>query len=101
MIHLPRSISTCPCSATFAQAWERKIVIVSPTTLLATLRTVASIWKLERQNRNAQEIARQGGLLYDRIVSFIGEMEKIGKHLDQASRTHDDADKSSFISSAK
>ncbi len=75
----------------FTYAWDRRIVIVSPTTLLACLRTVASIWKLERQNQNAQEIARQGGLLYDKFVGFIGEMEKIGKHLDQASRTHDDA----------
>ena len=75
----------------FTYAWDRRIVVVSPTTLLACLRTVASIWKLERQNQNAQEIARQGGLLYDKFVGFIGEMEKIGKHIDQAARTHDDA----------
>ena len=53
-----------------------------PTTLLATLRTVASIWKLERQNRNAEEIARQGGALYDKFVGFVEEMEKMGKHID-------------------
>jgi DNA recombination protein RmuC len=75
----------------FQQAWDNRIVIVSPTTLLATLRTVASIWKLERQNQNAEEIARQGGLLYDKFVGFVEEMEKMGKHIDQAARSHDSA----------
>jgi DNA recombination protein RmuC len=75
----------------FQQAWDQRIVIVSPTTLLATLRTVSSIWKLERQNRNAEEIARQGGLLYDKFVGFVEEMEKMGKHIDQAARSHDSA----------
>lgn len=75
----------------FTLAWEKRIVVVSPTTLLACLRTVSSIWKLERQNKNAEEIARQGGLLYDKFVNFVEEMTKIGKHLDQASRTHTDA----------
>lgn len=75
----------------FQQAWDQRIIIVSPTTLLATLRTVSSMWKLERQNRNAEEIARQGGLLYDKFVGFVGEMEKTGKHIDQASRSHESA----------
>lgn len=75
----------------FQYAWERKIVLVSPTTLLATLKTVASIWKLEHQNANAQEIARQGGALYDKFVGFVEEMEKLGVHLDRASRSHSDA----------
>ncbi|MEZ4849051.1 MAG: DNA recombination protein RmuC [Bacteroidia bacterium] len=75
----------------FQYAWERKIVLVSPTTPLATLKTVASIWKLEHQNANAQEIARQGGALYDKFVGFVEEMEKLGVHLDRASRSHSDA----------
>ncbi|MFK7971429.1 MAG: DNA recombination protein RmuC [Bacteroidia bacterium] len=75
----------------FQQAWEQRIIVVSPTTLLATLRTVSSIWKLERQNRNAEEIARQGGLLYDKFVGFVEEMDKTGKHIDQASRSHENA----------
>lgn len=78
-------------SELFMLAWEKRIVVVSPTTLLASLRTISSIWKLERQNKNAEEIARQGGLLYDKFVNFVEEMTKIGKHLDQASRTHNDA----------
>ncbi|MGB0888587.1 MAG: DNA recombination protein RmuC [Vicingaceae bacterium] len=62
-------------------AWDKKIVIVSPTTLLATLKTVASVWKQERQTKNALEIARQSGALYDKFVGFLGDLEKIEKGL--------------------
>lgn len=65
----------------FNYAWERNIVIVSPTTLLATLRTIESTWKHERQNRNVIEIANEGGKLYDKFVGFIGDMSKIEKGL--------------------
>lgn len=75
----------------FSYAFARKIVIVSPTTLLATLKTVSSIWKLEHQNRNAAEIARQGGLLYDKLVTFTEELEKIGKNLQNASDSYENA----------
>ncbi len=72
----------------FNFAWENKIVIVSPSTLLATLKTIASIWKQEYQNRNVIEIARQGGALYDHFVSFCTDMQKIGKKLDEANLTY-------------
>jgi DNA recombination protein RmuC len=62
-------------------AWDRKIIIVSPTTLLATLKTVASVWKQERQTKNALEIARQSGALYDKFVGFLIDLEKIDKGL--------------------
>ncbi|MEO0471482.1 MAG: DNA recombination protein RmuC [Bacteroidota bacterium] len=75
----------------FAYAWERKIVLVSPTTLLATLKTVASLWKLEQQNANAMEIARQGGALYDKFVGFAEELEKVGVQLERAQRSHAEA----------
>jgi DNA recombination protein RmuC len=65
----------------FAYAWDRKIVIVSPSTLLATLRTISAIWKQERQNRNALEIARIGGSLYDQFYRFIDDMKMIEKNL--------------------
>jgi DNA recombination protein RmuC len=65
----------------FSYAWDRKIVVVSPSTLLATLSTIASIWKQERQNRNALEIARIGGSLYDELYRFVGDMKDIEKHL--------------------
>ena len=75
----------------FSFAWERKIVIVSPTTLLATLRTISSIWKQENQTRNAQEIARLSGTLYDKFVGFATDMEKIKSNIDRASASYDDA----------
>jgi len=73
----------------FTYAWDNKVVIVSPSTLLATLRTIASIWQQENQTRNAIEIARQGGALYDKFVSFIADMESIGKSLETTRKTYD------------
>lgn len=75
----------------FSDAWDKKIVIVSPTTLLATLRTISSVWRQERQTKNALEIARQSGALYDKFVGFMEDMESIGKHIDQTHRSYDDA----------
>jgi DNA recombination protein RmuC len=77
----------------FSYAWDRNVVIVSPTTLLATLRTIASIWKHEKQTQNAIEIARQGGLLYDKFVSFLADLEKVGNQLDTVKKTYDEAHK--------
>jgi DNA recombination protein RmuC len=62
-------------------AWGKKVVIVSPSTLFATLRTISSIWRLELQHKHALEIARQGGLLYDKIASFVIDMQKLGNQL--------------------
>ncbi len=75
----------------FSYAWERKIVIVSPTTLLATLRTISSIWKQENQTRNAQEIARLSGTLYDKFISFTEELLKIKQNIDRAADSYDEA----------
>jgi len=75
----------------FSYAWERKIVIVSPTTLLATLRTISSIWKQENQTKNAQEIARLSGTLYDKFIGFTEDMVKIKNNIDRASGAYDDA----------
>lgn len=75
----------------FAYAWERKIVIVSPTTLLATLRTIASIWRQDNQTKNSQEIARLGGSLYDKLVGFVDDMQKIKKSIDAADKCYNDA----------
>jgi len=77
----------------FNFAWEKRIVIVSPTTLLATLRTVASIWSHERQTRNALEIAKQGGKLYDKFEGFLKDLEKVGDSLDKARYSYDEAHK--------
>ena len=75
----------------FSYAWDLKVVLVSPSTLLATLRTIASIWQQENQTRNAMEIARQGGALYDKFVGFIADMEKIGKGISATQNTYNDA----------
>jgi DNA recombination protein RmuC len=75
----------------FNFAWDRKIVIVSPSTLLATLRTIASVWKQERQTKNAIEIAKQSGALYDKFVGFIEDMDKIGKSIDTSRIAYDNA----------
>jgi DNA recombination protein RmuC len=75
----------------FNYAWDRKVVIVSPSTLLATLRTVASIWKQERQNRNVLEIARLSGSMYDKFVGFLNDMESIGKNIRQSQDAYDKA----------
>ena len=71
----------------FNLAWEKKIVIVSPTTLLATLKTIASIWKHEKQTKNAIEIARQGGALYDKFANLVEDMEKMGNQLNTVQKT--------------
>ncbi len=75
----------------FSYAWDQKVVIVSPSTLLATLRTISSIWQQENQTKNAIEIARQGGALYDKFVGFIADMETIGRNLDTTRKTYDAA----------
>jgi len=75
----------------FSYAWDNKVVIVSPSTLLATLRTIASIWQQENQTRNALEIARQSGALYDKFVAFIADMESIGKSIESTRKTYDQA----------
>jgi DNA recombination protein RmuC len=75
----------------FNFAWEKKIVMVSPTTLLATLRTISSIWKHEKQTQNAMEIATQGGALYDKFVGFLKDLEDLGLQIGRVSKTYDEA----------
>lgn len=77
----------------FSEAWDRRVVIVSPSTLLATLRTIASVWKQERQTRNVLEIAREAGSLYDKFVGFLQDMDRVGLQLENAQKTHDEAKK--------
>ncbi len=74
----------------FEQAWSKNIAIVSPTTLLATLRTVASLWKQERQQKNALEIAKRGGELYDKFAGIVKDLEVLGERLTSTQKTHSD-----------
>ena len=76
-------------SEVFNFAFERNIVIVSPSTLLATLRTISSIWKFEHQNRNAMEIARQGGALYDQFVNLTDDLIKVGNQMKTVQNTYE------------
>ncbi len=75
----------------FHYAWSKRIVIVAPTTLLATLRTVASIWRTERQNKNALEIARQAGGLYDKFKSFLDDLLRVDRSLQESHKTFSEA----------
>lgn len=75
----------------FQKSWDRSIVIVGPTTLLATLKTVASLWRQERQNQNAMKIAAESGKLYDKFVGFIDDLNKIGESIKKTDKTYHDA----------
>ena len=68
----------------YNKAFEKNIVIVTPTTLLATLKTINSMWTNQKQQENALEIARQAGALYDKFEGFVGDLIKIGKKMDEA-----------------
>ena len=75
----------------FTDALERNVVLVSTGSLLATMRTVAHLWKQEKQTRSVIEIARQSGLLYDKFVGFVEDLKTIGARLDGARSAYDDA----------
>jgi DNA recombination protein RmuC len=75
----------------YQEALAKNIVLVCPSTLMATLRTVAHLWRQDHQNKNALEIARQCGALYDKFVGFIDDMEKLGQRIDQAQTSYHDA----------
>jgi DNA recombination protein RmuC len=75
----------------FNYAWDKKIVIVSPSTLLATLVTISSLWKQEKQTRNAIDIAQRGGALYDKFVGFVENLTDVGRHLDKSKESYKEA----------
>jgi DNA recombination protein RmuC len=75
----------------FGEAFDKNIVMVAPSTLLATLRTIQNIWRYEQQNRNAQEIADRAGSLYDKFVNFVRDLEEIGDKLNSAQKSYDKA----------
>src|SRR6185312_6094898 len=75
----------------FNYAWDRKIVIVSPSTLLATLHTVASMWTQEKQARNVYEIAEESGKLYDKFCGLIEDLIMVGSRMDSAKKSYEDA----------
>ena len=79
-------------SSLWQNAYDRKIIIVSPTTLMATLTTVANIWRQEQGIKNAEKIAEEAGKLYDKLYGFIEEFEKVGKQMETMRNTYLSAD---------
>jgi len=75
----------------FINAFEKNIIIVGPSTLLTTLRTVQNLWRMAQQNQNALEIANRAGALYDKFVSFVEDLEEVGGKLEAAQRSYDRA----------
>ena len=75
----------------FTEAFEKRLVIVSPTTLMMTLRIIDNVWRYEKRNKNAQEIARRAGALYDKLRVILEDMDQLGRDLGQASRSYDSA----------
>jgi DNA recombination protein RmuC len=75
----------------FMDAWNKNVLLVSPSTLLFVVRTVASLWRQEAQNRNAQDIAKRGAELYDKLAGFVEDMESLGNRLTQAQKDYDGA----------
>jgi DNA recombination protein RmuC len=72
-------------------AYDKRILLVSPTNLFAVLKIIADLWKVEQQNRNATEIAEKAGALYDKFMSFIDNLEGVGRKLDDATQCYADA----------
>jgi len=85
------SVAVNEDSELFSDAFNRNIVIVAPSTLLATLRTIQNIWRYEQQNKNAQEIANRAGALYDKFVNFVADLETIGARLESTQGAYQDA----------
>ncbi len=75
----------------FMDAWKKNVLLVSPSTLLFVVRTVAHLWRQEAQNRNAQDIAKRGAELYDKLVGFVEDLETLGTRLKQAQKEYDSA----------
>ena len=72
-------------------ALKHRVALLSPANFRATVRTVASVWQVHKQNTNAQDIARRAGLFYDKFVGFTENLKNVGTRLDQARKSYDDA----------
>jgi DNA recombination protein RmuC len=79
--------------ALFMEAWQRNVLLVSPSTLLFVVRTIAHLWRQEAQTRNAQDIAHRGAELFDKLSAFVADLQKVGTKLKDAQSAYDDAEK--------
>ena len=75
----------------FQHAWEKNVLLVSPSTLLFVVRTVAYLWRQEDQGRNAQEIANRGAELYDKLCGYVADLDDLGKQLGLAQSSYEKA----------
>ena len=78
-------------SELYQYAFDRKIALITASTLMATIKTVANLWKLEKQNKHAQDIAKRAGLLFDKFSGFLSNLEEVGKSLGKAVGAHERA----------
>ncbi|MFT4167975.1 MAG: DNA recombination protein RmuC [Dysgonomonas sp.] len=78
-------------SSIWDYAYRKRILLISPTNLIASLKVVADLWKREYQSRNAQEIARRGSILYDKFVGFVETLQDVGKNMERTQRSYDKA----------
>lgn len=78
-------------SSIWDYAYRKRILLISPTNLIASLKVVAHLWKREYQSRNAQEIARRGSILYDKFVGFVETLQDVGKNMERTQRSYDKA----------
>ena len=85
------SIAVQADGSMFTDAFEKNIILVGPSTLLATLRTIQNIWRYEQQSQNAIEIASSAGLLYDKFVAFVSDLDEIGTRIDASRKSFDKA----------
>jgi DNA recombination protein RmuC len=85
------NVALQPDFTMFEEAFAKSIIIVTPTTLLATLKTVASIWTIEKQNAKSAELAGKASAVYDRLRVFVEKMEKLDTQLNTTRNTFDDA----------
>lgn len=77
----------------FQQAWDKNVLLVSPSTLLFVVRTVAYLWRQEGLSRNAKDISNRGAELYDKLVGFVADLQKVGERIQQAQDSYNDARK--------
>ena len=77
----------------FQQSWDKNVLLVSPSTLLFVVRTVAYLWRQEDLSRNAKEISNRGAQLYDKLVGFAADLQKVGERIQQAQDSYNDARK--------
>ena len=78
-------------SSIWDYAYRKRILLISPTNLIASLKVVADLWKREYQSRNAQEIARRGAIMYDKFVGFVETLQDVGKNMERTQRSYDKA----------